>query len=332
MQVGEQNGFFPFWGLESLHSGVPEWSDVTRFCAAHHGVIDRDELDRLVATRRQLQRWIRDGRLERAAPRVWRLIGSADTWRQRLSIGTLSLGPASAASHSAAAQLHGFDRTPADVVEFLVPHGARGSRLRLMVHTSKLIRPHDYVTVDGIRATSATRTILDLANVGAHPDRVRAAIDTSVRQQLSSPTTIAERLYDIRRRGRGGVRLIDELLLDSGGHTMLERHFLRLMREAGLPRPTPQVVFRDGDRTVARVDFLYREHGIVVEVSGELGHSTPTERARDAQRRNELQDLGLRVYEFTWADVTRRPSWVIHTMRERLRQPPPPPRSVQQTA
>ena len=280
-------------------------------------------------TRHQLQRWIADGALERAAPRVWRIKGSADTWRQRLTLGTLSLGHPAAASHSAAAQLHEFDRTPADVVEFLVADARRGARLEAKVHSSKLIRPHDIVTVDGIRTTSATRTIVDLANIRVHPDRVRAAIDTAVRLQLSAPQTIAERVYDIRRRGRTGVRLLDELLLDSGGHTMLERHFLQLMREAGLPRPTPQVVFREGGRTVARVDFLYAEWGIVVEVSGRHGHSSPTERARDAQRRNELQDLGLQVYEFTWEDITQRPSQVVRTMRTRLQAPP---RSTQHPA
>ena len=113
--------------------------------------------------------------------------------------------------------------------------------------------------------------------------------------------------------------MIDELLYDAGGHTMLEREFLRLMREADLPRPQPQVVFRNGKRTMARVDFLYAEWKIVVEVSGRIGHSTAPERARDAQRRNELQDLGLRVYEFTWEDVTRRPSWVQNQKRLRLR-------------
>jgi hypothetical protein len=39
--------------------------------------------------------------------------------------------------------------------------------------------------------------------------------------------------------------MLDELLLDAGGHTMLEREFLRLMREARIPRPTTQFVFRD---------------------------------------------------------------------------------------
>ena len=91
---------------------------------------------------------------------------------------------------------------------------------------------------------------------------------------------------------------------------MLERRFLELVRQAGLPRPATQVVHRDGGRTFARVDFLWPELGVVVEVSGRRGHVSDAERARDAQRRNELQDVGLRVYEYTWDDVTRRPEHV----------------------
>ena len=39
---------------------------------------------------------------------------------------------------------------------------------------------------------------------------------------------------------------------------------------------------------------------------------------RDAQRRNELQDLDYRVYECIWEHLTRRPAWVIDTLRQRL--------------
>ncbi len=99
---------------------------------------------------------------------------------------------------------------------------------------------------------------------------------------------------------------------------MLERAFLRLMREEGLPRPTPQVVFESDGTRFARVDFLFEGFGIVVEVSGRQGHSSPAERARDAQRRNELQDVGLQVVEYTYEHVTNHGRWVRRTMRARL--------------
>ena len=62
------------------------------------------------------------------------------------------------------------------------------------------------------------------------------------------------------------------------------------------------MIHRCDGQTFARVDFLFEDHGIVIEVSGRKGHSSPSERARDAQRRNELQDGGRRVYEYTWED------------------------------
>ena len=41
----------------------------------------------------------------------------------------------------------------------------------------------------------------------------------------------------------------------------------------------------------------------MVEVSGRKGHASDAERARDAQRRNELQDIGRKVYEYTYQQV-----------------------------
>ena len=100
---------------------------------------------------------------------------------------------------------------------------------------------------------------------------------------------------------------------------MLERRFLELVRLAGLPRPRTQVIFRRDGKTFARVDFIWEQLCIVVEVSGAKGHSSPSERAKDAHRRNELQDIGLRVYEYTWEQVTQRRDYVVETLRNRLR-------------
>jgi very-short-patch-repair endonuclease len=64
---------------------------------------------------------------------------------------------------------------------------------------------------------------------------------------------------------------------------------------------------------------LFDEADLVVEVSGRRGHSSPAERSKDAQRRNELQALGRTVYEFTWEDVTTQPGRVVREVAERLR-------------
>jgi hypothetical protein len=186
------------------------------------------------------------------------------------------------------------------------------------VHTTKYWPRTDRTTIDGFRVTSATRTVIDLARSRAPEVRLQEAIESAVRTGASAPLVVERRLSELRGPGRWGCRVLDRVLLDAGGHTMLERRFLELMRAAGLPRPSTQVVFRSDQRTVARVDFRYPELGIVVEVTGRRGHSSPSERARDAQRRNELQDIGVRVFEYTWEDVTRRATYVTESMRERL--------------
>jgi very-short-patch-repair endonuclease len=299
-------------------AGVHNWPEIAALAARQHGVISRQQLVVSGLSRGAIASWVKRGLINPVAPRVFAVAGAPTTWRTRLMSGLLSLGAGAAVSHRAAAQLHGLDRATGDHVEFLVERSRRSPRIDAVVHSSKRIRPIDVITVDGLRVTSATRTILDLANIELGLDGLRAAIDSAVRLQLSSPEVIRRRMGDLRGPGRAGVRTIDGLLDDAGGHSMLERRFLQLLRQAGLPRPECQRVYRDGDRTVARVDFVYPEWRIVVEVSGRLGHSTPDDRARDAQRRNELQDLGLRVYEFTWNDVTKRSSRVVEQMRRRL--------------
>jgi very-short-patch-repair endonuclease len=245
---------------------------------------------------------------------------AAEPREQRLgcTLGLLALGGEAVVSHLGAAALLGLDRFDPAAVEFTVPRAMRGLVLPYVVHTTKYLPPIDRTTVKGYPCTSSSRTVVDLARSRVSRTRLEAAIDSSVRLGYSSPLVLAERLRELRGPGRWGVRVLDGLLLDVGGHTMLERRFLRLVRRAGLPRPQTQVVHRRDGRTFARVDFLFAEHDVVVEVSGRKGHSSPSERARDAQRRNELQDIGKRVYEYTWEHVSEREDWVIETLRQRL--------------
>jgi very-short-patch-repair endonuclease len=295
-------------------------------CAANqYGLVTLRQLDGLGVTRHQRQELVTRGWLHLIAPRVYAISGAPSSIERKLMAGLLSLGDDAVVSHEAAARLHGFDRCLPDAVEFSVPRASRHARGRFRVHSTRDLAGIDRVTIDGFRCTSATRTIIDLARARIPKVRLEAAIDSAVRSGATAPVVLATRLAELRGPGRWGARRLDELLLDSGGHTMLERRFLKLMREAGLPTPRTQVVHRRDGRTFARVDFLFESHGVVVEVSGRKGHASDAERARDAQRRNELQDIGSRVYEYTYQQVARDPSYVVRTMRTRLASVTDPP-------
>lgn len=290
---------------------------IMRLASGQHGVASVAQLDELGIGRHQRRLLVGLGVLVVEAPRVLAVAGAPESVERSQRAGLLCLGPDAVLSHEAAARLHGFDRARPDVVEFTVPRRERHSRSPFQVHSTLVLPPIDVVAVHGYPSTSATRTVIDLARLRIGRFRLEAAIDSAVRSGASSPVLLHERLTALRGKGRWGVRLLDHLLVDSGGHTMLERRFLTLMRRAGLPRPSTQLIHRRHGRAYARVDFCFEDVGIVVEVSGRKGHSSPSERACDAQRRNELQDAGRLVYEYTWEDVTRRQDHVIRTMQQR---------------
>jgi hypothetical protein len=259
----------------------------------------------------------RQGRWMRVGVRAFRIAGAPTTWEQVLTAGLLDLGPEARVSQRAASALYGFDGFPRAPVEFVMPRAGGGAESIWKVHTTLTLAPIDVAEVDGFRCTSAARTIVDLARVASAAELERA-IDSAMRDGWVSPVFLRRQLERLRGSGRAGVRLIDELMPDTGGHSDLERRFLALMRRAGLPRPTCQAVIRRDGRNLARADFRFDPYPVLVEVSGRRGHASDAERAKDARRRNELQHEGYVVLEFTNAQVRQEGPYVVAMVRSAL--------------
>ena len=98
----------------------------------------------------------------------------------------------------------------------------------------------------------------------------------------------------------------------------LEREFLRVIETFGLLPPVCQRRIEAHGAFVARVDFAYVELGIVIEVTGAVGHSSPRQRAADAARRNDLATNGLLVLEFTYEQVVGDPAAVAEAITEAI--------------
>jgi hypothetical protein len=173
------------------------------------------------------------------------------------------------------------------------------------MHTTRQLARIDRTTVDGFACTTAARTIIDLAG-SCRSDELENAIDSAVRSGHVSVDHLRRRSAALRNSGRKGVGKLDELIIDSGGTNKLERRFLRLCREAGLPRPSCQVVEKNGAQRIGRVDFDFRPVKLVAEVEGQIGHSSPRQRQNDARRRRKLADAGISLIAFTYQDVFDR--------------------------
>jgi hypothetical protein len=282
--------------------------------AEQHGVASRRQAHALGLTRGALRRHLDSGLLAPIGPQAVMFAGSVLGWRSRLRAGLLDLGPDAVVAGRAAAALLGLDGFEEGPLEFFVPRSQRGRRTAGRVHSGPDLTPGDRRSVDGLTCTSATLTIIHLA---AHCPRreVANAVDSAGRIGLTTPQVVYGRLAAMRGHGVPGAALLDDVLLDAGVQSWLERRFLAVVRAAGLPVPALQRVYRRDGHHVARVDFDFAPFPVVVEVGGQKGYLTRQERQRQERRRNELQLLGRVAYFFTYEDITGDESYVVRTLR-----------------
>lgn len=101
------------------------------------------------------------------------------------------------------------------------------------------------------------------------------------------------------------------------GESFLETAFLRLLIERGLPLPEIQVEVEAGG-ALYRVDCLFRNQRLVVELKGHGTHSTRAELNHDSAREAALLTLGLRVVSFTYDHVMSQPDLVVDRLSKLL--------------
>ena len=278
-----------------------------------HHLVSRDDVATCGLSSQQWCDRLEDGTWLPAADNVFRHRATPATWELKVRAGALSLGRDAALFGPTAARWWGLDGFSSDRVEFIVPRIRRSLDPSVRLHTTRQWSTADLLSHGGVRLTSATRTIIDLAASHHTATSIENAIDSAIRLRLTTYPRLTRRITELAA-GRRGIRLLRELLLDSGGESFLERRFLRLLRSADLPRPDCQVAYAASGRAL-RVDFEFPAANVVVEVSGRLGHASDRDRQKDARRRNALQQLGKTFLEFTTADVMSAPDYVLATLR-----------------
>ncbi|MFM2077323.1 MAG: hypothetical protein RJA49_1213 [Actinomycetota bacterium] len=282
----------------------------------HHHLLTTEMVDDLGVPRARWHAMQANGEWIQVTPTHFRHAATPLTFEMQVRAGAEWLGHRGALFGTTALHWLSVDIPEPRKAEFIVPRARRSVANWMVIHTSKLWDPKDAITHNGVRTTKAARAIVDLASIGACAKDLERAIDATVRCRRAAVSNVLDELALVDREGRHGRRVLRELLLDSGGESALERRFLRIVRQAGLPRPVCQVPFRDAAGRAIRVDFLFGT--VVVEVSGRLGHVSDSDRRRDAQRRNALQQQGFTVLEFTTAEVIEEPDTVIDTLRRSL--------------
>lgn len=166
----------------------------------------------------------------------------------------------------------------------------------------------------GLALTAPARTLLDLGSVLVPRALERAVAEARARRMIT--------LSDLegalsRAPGRRGAAALRALLRQEGGPALTrsraEELLLGIVRGQGLPTPELNVRVEGYE-----VDFLWRNHGLVVEVDGYAFHSSPAAFERDRLKDAVLQDAGLRVRRVTWRQLSEDPGGLGERLRRAL--------------
>jgi very-short-patch-repair endonuclease len=232
-------------------------------------------------------------------------------------------GPGLAAlSHSSAAAFYGIGLEQAAGIE-VTRLSADPIRLKgAKVHRRPRLKPGWFVHRNGIPVTSPVQTLIDLA--ARHDQRtVERFVNEADRVGLVRTDALREALHrHSGERGVGRLRTILDRRTFRYTRSELERAFLPLARQAGLPLPRTSV-YVDGHE----VDFHFPSLNLVVETDGLTYHRTPAQQAKDLERDHDHSAAGTHRLRFSHGQIRYEPDRVVRTLRStasRLKASPLP--------
>jgi len=230
--------------------------------------------------------------------------------RQRaLAVARKSAGESRALGGSAAATVLGLPVWGLDVTRVVfVENGAKKARTRATgaVRVEMDRRPPAITDVDGVRVVSAARVVVDLARTAERIPAI-AVGDAALHLDLCTADELANELDLIT--GMAGAararRVVAELNGDA--ESVLESRSRITFVDEGLPVPELQVDLYDAwGNWVARVDFLWRKHGLVGECDGKKKYSGQDGRGRllyEKYRSDAIAELEYQQVHWGWCDL-----------------------------
>jgi predicted transcriptional regulator of viral defense system len=292
---------------------------IAAIAARQHGVISLDQLRALGLTASAIRARVRRGSLIRLHRGVYAVGHAAIKVEGHLMAAVLACGEGAVLSHRAAAAHLDLRRSDRARIDVTVPGAGTRAKKGIEIHRSRTLAPADVIRVENIPTTSVARTLLDLAEV-VSAQALERAFDRAEFLQVLDMRALAEVMErNLGRRGLARLRALLSNLDPARGRTRteLERLFLTLCANAGLPRPLVNAhLLLEGDYIEA--DFHWPAYRLVAETDGWATHSTRRAFQRDRHRDQLLLRAGYRVVRFTWRDVIDNPAWVADTVRRGL--------------
>jgi very-short-patch-repair endonuclease len=293
---------------------------IEALAARQHGVVGRRQLLAKGIAGWSIEYRLQVGRLQPVHRGVYSL-GPPSSLRRasHWMAAVLACGPGAVLSHGSAAAHWDLRRSAAGVIDVTVPRTGIARRKALRIHTSTTLTEDQCTVHDGIPVTTVARTLIDLA-------------DRFDRRTVERATDQAEvlKLFDLRaieaaigaNRGRKGATVVQRVIESYAvgaalTESELEDEFLRLCARYGIPRPDIQKHVGPG-----RVDFIWREQRLIVEVDSWRWHGGRSKWESDRKRDIRLQRLGYRVARVSYLRMFREPAAVADDLKALLSAAP----------
>jgi Transcriptional regulator, AbiEi antitoxin len=283
--------------------------------AAHqHGIVSASDLSRLGYSRANVSSEVVRGRLHRLHRGVYAVGHTSVSRHGQCLAAVLACGEGSLLSHRSAAWLWGFTSRWQLPTEVTTPTPRR-SRPRIAAHSARTLRAVDRDAREGIPVTAAPRTLLDFA--AADPRFLTRALDGAERLGLLDIAAI-DALLARNDRCRGSSRLrraLDIHRLPGFTRSGLERRFLGLVHDAGLPRPSMNFFMAGYE-----LDAYWQAERFAVELDTYDYHGGHTAFEEDRLRQENLKLAGIEMTRITGARIEREPTAVAKRLRGLLAQ------------
>jgi very-short-patch-repair endonuclease len=273
------------------------------------GVIDVRQLADCGLSADAVKRWRAAAKLFLLHPGVYALGHPWIPIEGRMTAAILHAGEGSVLSHATAAWWWGLIDQEPDVIDISTPTRARSTD-GVRVHHPRHV---DATTHRRFPITTAARTLVDLA-AQSSVSAVRRALAEAEYKGLLELHELEPYLF----RGRPGAKRLRQALARHQRklaltRSELERRFLALCERAGIPLPEVNAPV-----SRMRIDMVWHEQRIAVELDGYTGHHTPAQLERDRRRELHARMQGYIVIRYTWSQVVDEPDLVVADLRRQF--------------
>lgn len=280
-----------------------------------HGVVSVGQLLALGYSRSAIGRAVADGRLHLLDRSVYAVGHTNLSLHGQCLAAVFACGPAAVLSHYSAAWLHGLARWKPEPFHVTGPV-ARRPRMPVRIHRTRRLADADWTVIEEIPVSAVPRLLLDLAAC-VKPKSLERLIERSEDSGLFDLRAVEELLgRTVGHHGHGRLRRAIALYQPSSfTRSELERRFLELCLEAGLPQPRTNYVDHGFE-----LDCYWPEFRFAVELDVFETHGTRAAFERDRKRQEDLLLAGITMTRVTGPRLEREPEAVIARVARLLEQ------------